>query len=291
MFACLELDISSDDAELAADALFECGASGLEERGSRRKKRLIVYGANVEELEPLRAALPAALSARGIAPSAYRLAVRVDTTDWEHEYLRHLRAVEVAPGYWLRPTHDDAPLPEGAIVLAYEAARAFGDGSHATTRLAARAVVDHCRANPGARVLDFGSGNGVLALLAVRAGAGAALGVDIDPLSVDAARKNAELNQLSAQATFVLAGHEPELAFDWVVANLEEPALLETAAELAAQARRTNTAVGVPALVITGFLAERAGAVAAMFAERGLAQLRTSTEDEWALIELGLASA
>src|SRR5688572_3207604 len=112
--AFLQLDLASEEAELAADALFECGAGGVEEQGTRRKARLIVYGGSEQELEPLRQALPAALAARGIAASSYRVSVRSDpSSNWERAYLEHLSAVEIAPGYWLRPSHDTAELPAG----------------------------------------------------------------------------------------------------------------------------------------------------------------------------------
>src|SRR5262245_20361152 len=162
----LQIELSSDDAELAADALFACGAGGVEEQGSRRKARLIVYGESAEQLEPLRLALPEALAERGIVASSYRITVKsVLGSDWERAYLEHLTAVEVAPGYWLRPSHDQRSLPEGARVLTYEPEVAFGYGTHLTTHLAARCVIERAAAQPGCSVCDYGTGNGVLAIL------------------------------------------------------------------------------------------------------------------------------
>src|SRR5687767_13632042 len=112
--ASLQLELDSADAELAADALFACGAGGIEEQGTRRKTRLIVHGGSAEELEPLRLALPAALAERGIPAANYRVSVRNDpSSDWERAYLEHLKAVEIAPGYWLCPSHDERSLPPG----------------------------------------------------------------------------------------------------------------------------------------------------------------------------------
>jgi ribosomal protein L11 methyltransferase len=282
--ALLQLDLPSEHAELASDALFECGAGGVEEQGTRRKARLIVYAATALELEPLRAALPAALEARGIPAATYRLTVREElASDWERAYLQHLRAVEVAPGYWLRPTHDTTELPTNARVLLFEAEVAFGDGAHRTTHLAARAVSERVSSQPGCNVFDFGTGNGVLALLALLAGAARAVGVDIDPRSVTAARRNAELNRCQARASFQLPDETPDETFDYVIANVEEPALLGSSSSIA---RRVPFGPkGTALLGVTGFLLERAPIVIAAFAEHELVPLRTLSDEDWAFVE------
>ncbi|HVJ15425.1 MAG TPA: 50S ribosomal protein L11 methyltransferase [Polyangiaceae bacterium] len=283
--ALLQLDLSSDDAELAADALFACGAGGVEEQGSRRKARLIVYGGSAEELEPLRQALPAALAERGIAASSYRVTIRVEqSSDWERAYLEHLVAVEIAPGYWLRPTHDQRPLPEDARVLLYEPDVAFGDGAHVTTHLAARSVIERVATQPGCSVFDFGAGNGVLAILALLSGAGRASGLDIDPRSVTAAQRNAALNGCEARASFHLPGDAPVEPFDFVIANMEEPALLDSQQAIVSRVQRNRTGA---VLAVTGFLADRVPIVSEAFAAHGLAPVRTVSEGDWALIELG----
>ena len=281
--ALLQLELSSDDAELAADALFACGAGGVEEQGSRRKARLIVYGGSAEELEPLRLALPAALAERGIAASSYRVSVRVEqSSDWERAYLEHLVAVELAPGYWLRPTHDQRDLPADARVLVYEPDVAFGDGAHVTTHLAARSVIERVSAQPGCSVFDFGTGNGVLAILALLCGAERAGGLDIDPRSVAAARRNAALNGCEARATFDLPDAAVIESFDFVVANMEEPALLASCSEIVRRLRRKQPGVS---LAVTGFLADRVPAVSEAFAAHELTPVRTTSEGDWALIE------
>lgn len=285
--AYLELRIASEFAELGADALFELGAGGLEEGGTRRQTKLVVYAAERAELEAMKQKLKEALAERGIEPKAYSIKVGVDeASDWERAYLEHLRAVEVAPGYWLRPTHDSAELPADARVIVYEPAVAFGDGAHPTTRLASQAVVEHFERHPKETLLDFGTGTGVLALVALLAGAERALGVDIDPRSVEAARRNAELNALSERARFVLAGEPENEPFDWVIANVEERPLLENAERLARSVRRDRG--GEPVLAITGFLEERSEHVSRAFEREGFVVVRRRALEEWALLELSV---
>jgi ribosomal protein L11 methyltransferase len=283
--AFLELRISSEFAELAADALFESGASGLEEGGTRRMTKLVVYAADRAEVEAMGERLPQALADRGIAEKAYSIKVGVDeSSDWERAYFEHLRAVELAPGFWFCPTHVDNTLPEDARVLVYEPAIAFGDGSHPTTRLASHAVIEHFRDHPGETLADFGTGTGVLALVGLLAGAERALGVDVDPRSVEAARKNAQLNSLTGRARFVLLDETPDTKFDWVIANVEEPALLENRSRIARLVRRDRDSCSV--LAITGFLVERGETVIAAFEEEGLSVAKQSDLEGWALVEL-----
>ncbi len=281
--ALLQIELSSADAELAADALFACGAGGVEEQGSRRRARLNVYGESAEQLEPLRLALPEALEQRGIVASSYRITVRSDPrSDWERAYLEHLTAVEIAPGYWLRPSHDQRTPRDGARVLTYEPEVAFGDGSHLTTHLAARSVIERALASPGCSLCDYGCGNGVLAILALMAGAGRASGVDIDPRSVAAARRNAALNGCEDRAIFSLLDAAPVEPFDFVIANLEEPALIASQTAIVSRVQRRQS---VAVLAVTGFLEARVPDVSAAFAAHALAPLRTTSEGDWALIE------
>jgi ribosomal protein L11 methyltransferase len=116
------------------------------------------------------------------------------------------------------------------------------------------------------------------------AGAERALGIDVDPRSVEAARRNAELNSLTDRSRFVLLDEAPDTTFDWVIANVEEPALVESRSRIARLARRDLESYSV--LAITGFLVERSETVIAAFEEEGLAVSRQSELDGWALVEL-----
>jgi ribosomal protein L11 methyltransferase len=128
-------------------------------------------------------------------------------------------------------------------------------------------------------VLDFGSGTGVLAFVALRSGAASACGIDIDPVSVAAARHNAELNGLAEHTEFALPNELAARDFDVVVANVEAPALLAVASEV------TRWATRAKCLILTGFLTDRAPEMVAAFAPAFRAE-REETEDDWALLEL-----
>jgi len=139
----------------------------------------------------------------------------VPDTDWEREWRAGLAPRRIGP-LWIRPSwYDSQGTPE--IILDPE--QAFGSGEHATTRLALQLVLEAQR--PGDRLLDVGSGSGILSLGALRLGAGFALGVDIETAACKNAYDNAQRNQLPfAIACTTPAALRADARFDVVVANM-----------------------------------------------------------------------
>src|SRR5205814_9694730 len=124
----------------------------------------------------------------------------------------------------------------GATTLTLDPGLAFGTGSHPTTRLCLEWLATSLRR--AERVLDYGSGSGILAIAAAKLGAGEVVGVDVDPQAIIAGRANAERN--GVVATFALADAlAPGAAaqFDVVVANILANPLVLLAPLLAAHVR------------------------------------------------------
>lgn len=265
----LVLHIGAALRDEASAVLFELGVGGLEELDVG----FATYG---EEAELLR--LRDEVAQR--LPEAQFQIERVADT-WRTAWIDYLRPEAITERIVLQPVGDATPAPAGRLRLVFEPRMAFGVGSHPTTRLAARAVERFCRAHPGARVLDVGTGNGVLALVAAASGASSVLGLDVDPEAVAAASTNAGLNQLDAvcgfRATPLAECHEPA---DLVVANIDAPTLVALAPELAAA-----LAPGAE-LVVTGFMADRCADVSAALATHGLAPDRQDSEGEYLLLQL-----
>jgi ribosomal protein L11 methyltransferase len=115
---------------------------------------------------------------------------------------------------------------------------AFGSGEHETTASCIEAL-ETLPDVRGARVLDLGSGTGILAIAALKLGAASAVCIDIDPKAVETARRNFELNSLADRAekfTGVLSSI-PSADFDLVLANIYGDLLLDLGKDLAARAR------------------------------------------------------
>ena len=206
------------------------------------------------------AARDAAAAAIAAALPDVRLTpVDLPDEDWAARSQAALTAVSagrfvVAPP-WDQPAHTDADT----IVVIVEPSMGFGTGHHATTRLCLRALTP--LALPGQRVLDIGTGSGVLAMAASHLGAREIIGVDIDPDAVAAAEQSAALNVLPTPVAFRTGDfHDGTLApADLVIANLTGAMLTRSRDAL----RRLVTPGG--RLIVSGFMHDEADGVIAAF--------------------------
>lgn len=148
----------------------------------------------------------------------------VSDEDWAARSQRQLFAIAAGPFIVAPPWDLPASTPEGSTLVIIEPSRGFGTGHHASTRLCLEALGDiDVR---GARVLDLGTGSGVLAIAASLRGARAVTAIDIDSDAIDAARQSAALNPQVADVEWLVGDFReqtsPLLAKRWdlVLANL-----------------------------------------------------------------------
>jgi ribosomal protein L11 methyltransferase len=194
------------------------------------------------------------------------------------------RPFPVGRRFWIDPGESDgAAPPEGRIALRVPASRAFGTGTHASTRLALVALEEEDL--EGRFLLDVGTGSGVLALAAAGLGARRAVGLDTDADAVFVARENAMRHSFGDRVR-LYAGPLDACAgkFDVVVANMLADEILPEARRLQARAARRGR------VLLSGVTREREGAVLAKM-RRGRWKLAgRRTEDEWISLCLERAS-
>jgi ribosomal protein L11 methyltransferase len=132
----------------------------------------------------------------------------------------------------------------------------------------------------GARVLDVGCGSGILAIAAVRLGAASALGVDTDPIAIEATAANARRNSIArrvrARTGSVPTGEPPA---DLVLANLVAGLLIALAPELRDEVRAGGT------LLASGIFIDREDDVRSAFGGAGLETIRRTAEGDWVALE------
>ena len=226
-----------------------------------------------------RAAAAAALSAAFGTTGLVVTALDVPDGDWARRSQAALGAVR-AGDIVVTPPWDPAASAAGDTrTIVIEPAMGFGSGHHATTRLCLVALqrLDlH-----GRRVLDIGTGSGVLALAAARLGAASVLAIDVDADALDNARLNATLNGDPASVEFRMMDfrREAPAPADVVVANLTGGMLAASAAEVVG-----SVAAG-GALILSGMTREERGHVLAAFAGSCTVEW-TAEEDEWCCVLL-----
>lgn len=167
------------------------------------------------------------------------------TNDWAAVSRAAWRARPMGERLFLAPLWSDEITPEGRIRVIHNPGLACGTGEHPCTQLALRAL-EQC-VFPGCTVVDVGTGSGLLALAALRLGASRAIGLDIDPAALEAARQNFELNGERAELVCGSADAIASNFADITVANISGTVLLAIWDDLARVTRHSGH------LILTGF--------------------------------------
>ncbi|MBI3714645.1 MAG: 50S ribosomal protein L11 methyltransferase [Betaproteobacteria bacterium] len=201
------------------------------------------------------AAIVAAAVAVDISRPSYQSSVLADV-DWVAQNREQFQPISISPRVWIVPTWHAAPDP-GAVNIVLDPGAAFGTGSHPTTRLCLQWLEETLAAAPATTVIDYGCGSGILAIAAMKLGARAALGVDIDPGAVATARFNAVQNAVTAD--FRDSEAEFDDVGDVVVANILANPLRVLAPLLAAHTRAGGR------LALAGILDDQAAEIISIY--------------------------
>jgi ribosomal protein L11 methyltransferase len=222
------------------------------------------------------------LQAFGLRPIGELTTRLVHETDWAETWKAHFPVLRVGRRLVIRPTWRRHHAEPDDVVLALDPGMAFGTGLHPSTRLCLAGVerLADGGALEGARVLDVGCGSGILAIAAAKLGAAKVIGVDTDPIAIEASGANARRNRVArrvhARLGSVPSGGGP---FGLVVANLIASLLVELASSL----REELIPGGV--LLASGIFVDREGDVRAAFASAGLDVTRRAADGDWVLLE------
>jgi len=210
-------------------------------------------------------------------------------SDWAEAWKRHIGVMRIGRGIVIRPSwrrHRPAP---GETVVALDPGMAFGTGLHPTTRLCLAGLEgwadDGLLAGrpgaAGASVLDVGCGSGILAIVAARLGAARVVGVDTDPIAVEATAANARRNRVARRVRAVAGSlPAPGEPFDLVLANLIAGVLVALAPQLASAVRPGGR------LLASGIFVDREGEVRDAFEGVGLEVVERTAEGDWVALDV-----
>lgn len=275
----LAIRCKAEHADLALAQLIELAPTGIEEVRDGDIVEYAVYGppGEIPSLPDLQVA---------VGEDLVEVRTSEVADDWQERWrdFHHALRVDPASGggdrsFFLRPSWEQAEVPEGSVEVVLDPGQAFGTGSHPTTRLCVAHLLDLL---PAGEFVDIGCGSGVLAIAAGKLGWGPLRGYDFDPLAVTATIENAadngveiEVGQLDVRAE---ADGLPPLA-PTVFANIMRPQLLDMAAQIPA-------GHGIEHLVLSGLLDEEADEIAAAYAVHGLSEVARNSEGGWTGLRL-----
>lgn len=156
---------------------------------------------------------------------------KLEDKDWAEAWKEHYHPFRVGKRLWIQPSWQEAGegLQADDVVLTLDPGMAFGTGLHPTTQMCLQALEEYVQ--EGMRVLDVGTGSGILAIAAARLGAAEVLAIDTDPLSVEATVENAAQNGVAdrievRQGTLSDLSHIQAQGWDIVVVNILAPVII-----------------------------------------------------------------
>jgi len=285
----LDLVVRGERAQALADALEEAGALSTEltDADAGTPDEQAVFGEPGADSNPwprtrvsalfnagfaAREALHEALKASAAESLGEAAIEHIEDADWVALTQRQFEPLQVGRNLWIVPTWHRPPRPEAVNVI-LDPGAAFGTGSHPTTRLCLGWLEDEVGRQD--ELLDYGCGSGILAIAALKLGVARAVGVDIDPLAVEAARYNAAQNGVKLEVFD--AQSAPSMQATVTVANILANPLRVLAPVIAAHTRAGGR------IALSGILEDQAGGVIEAYAP--WARLAVTARDSgWVLV-------
>lgn len=206
----------------------------------------------------------------------------LEPEDWSESWKAYFEPQRIGQRTAIVPTWREYTPQPGEIVVRIDPGMAFGTGLHATTRLCLVAL--ERQALPGVRVLDVGTGSGILAIAAALQGAPAVDALDIDALSVQVAQDNVALNGVAVRvARGTLRGSDTSAevpvqaasGYGLVLANILAEVIIALAPALADALAPGGT------LVASGIIGEKGDMVTAALSAAGLTVVERLEENDW----------
>lgn len=200
--------------------------------------------------------------------------------NWNEQWEQTIKAQTIGT-FFVKPTWSAEQAPAGHIQLEIDPKMAFGTGYHETTRLMLKFLPDVVK--KGDRVLDAGTGTGILAIAAIKLGAVSAFAFDIDEWSITNTRENILLNEVEKQVEVIRGAVEvipAEQKFEVVMANIQKNTILDMLPALSDAA-----AVGA-SILLSGLLEKDRPVIEENAAEEGLVLKDVGLENEWIALHL-----
>ena len=200
--------------------------------------------------------------------------------DYQNSWKKYFYTQKISNRFVVKPTWRDYEPLEDELVIEIDPGRAFGTGTHPTTSLCIKLMEENISAQD--RVIDVGTGSGILMVAAEKLGAKEIIGTDIDPMAIEVAKENLELNKVSLEKAKAYAGDlisvVKEDKFDVVVANILADVLLILLKDISKVVRKDGL------VIFSGIIEDKLEEMKKEIESQGLEILEVKADKEWRAI-------
>ncbi|MBT6339188.1 MAG: 50S ribosomal protein L11 methyltransferase [Desulfobacula sp.] len=200
----------------------------------------------------------------------------VDEEDWAHAWKAYFEVTPITDSITIKPVWKDHVAREGEIVILLDPGMAFGTGTHPTTAMCIKLIEKFLQ--PGSSILDVGTGSGILMVAAAGLGAKRLLGIDTDPVAIDVAKKNLDINDIDPEMVNLLCTTLDKIdpaPFEFIAVNIIAQVIVTLLPEISI--RMTKETV----LILSGIIRERQNDVLSALKDNNLFVIHEEYTDEW----------
>ena len=200
--------------------------------------------------------------------------------DYQNSWKKYFYTQKISERFVVKPTWREYEPLEDELVIEIDPGRAFGTGTHPTTSLCIKLMEENIKT--GDRVIDVGTGSGILMVAAEKLGAGEIIGTDIDATAVEVAMENLELNKVDTEKARAYAGDLVSIVkddkFDVVVANILADVLLILLKDISRVAKKGGL------VIFSGIIEDKLEEMKRAIENVGLEILEVKADKEWRAI-------
>ena len=266
------IKIAKPFTDAVVQRIMDAGCLGVVEQGDS----IIAYFPDSVDVKTIAADLSLLQALLEKSDQDHRLSFSytvIPEQDWNETWKKGFNPIDIGERFTILPTWEEKRKDRINIVI--DPAMAFGTGHHGTTRSCLILMERYADKNRNRSFLDLGTGTGILAIAAKHVGFHRVIAVDTDPLAIDAALLNIELNQ--AKGIEVREGSITGLneTYDFITANIILGVLVLLARAIAEHLKTGGTAI------LSGILTGQEDEVIAAMTQAGLTLLEQYHDDKW----------
>ncbi len=199
----------------------------------------------------------------------------VEEKNWNEEWEKTIDVIEVNDKIVIKPTFRDYSSKQGQLVITIDPKMSFGTGEHETTKLVLNLLEKYI--DKGIKVLDVGSGTGVLSIASSLLGAEEVLGIDNDEWCLDNGLENVQLNNVENKVKIKLAEiyDVDEKPFDLILANINKHILIDIVDKISRLTKNYGKAI------LSGLLVEDKTEIVKLYSSKGFSLVEEKILGEW----------